>query len=320
MRLPGAALLFNRTNVLYRLQQPGTMWSGSKPGRRSLFQPCNSPGHGNWLVTTITFVVTDFVMRTSTDNSLLLGATAQATPTTTFAGTQPSTAAITCQGAGQTPCGSICCASNQFCVISGQCEAIKGGSSFNSAGYTTYSTYGAPVRPTTGGSTTVTGGPLPTVPFQTPVGTAGGINYTAQASGGGGLSGGAIAGIVIGVIAGIILLIFLCAACCLGAGFEAIKGFFGLGKKRRTTEIRTEERYSHHGSGHGHSGWFGRNSRVDKPPKKKSSGLGGFGAVTAGLAGLALALGLKRRHDRKDSSTGSSYSYDTSYYDTSESE
>jgi len=134
------------------------------------------------------------------------------------------------------------------------------------------------------------------------------------------LSAGAIAGIVIGVIAGIILLLLICFCCILKAGFDGLLALFGLGKKKRrsTERIETVERYSRHGSGASrrdtHTGWFGASkpTRVDESRKKKSSGFGGLGAVGAGLLGLAVVLGLKRRHDKKEKAARSDIS--SSYY------
>ena len=292
---------------------------------------------GQWMYITTTITETDFVTRVSTYSTYVVGPTAQAVPTSTYVPAPAPTQGLSCDTSqGQTACGSICCASGQFCAIAGQCEAggyASGG--YNSGGYSSggyssgeyssASTFSAPLRPTSGTGTTITGGPASTVPFQTPVGTAGGVNFGGTTTSNNGLSGGAIAGIVIGVIAGIILLILLCAACCFRAGFDGLRDLFGIGRRRRVrSETRVEERYSRHGSGSGgrHGGWFGsRPARVDGPPPRRSSGLGGLGAVTAGLAGLAIALGLKRRRDRNEkSNSGSSYSYSDSYYDTSESE
>jgi hypothetical protein len=126
------------------------------------------------------------------------------------------------------------------------------------------------------------------------------------------LSGGAIAGIVIGVLAAIGLLILICFCCIVRAGFHGILSLLGLrnnDKKKKTERVETVERYSRHNSrvsGSGasrrdtHSGWFGsRPSRVEETRKKKSS-WGGFTAITAGLVGLAVILGLRRRSKRKE--------------------
>jgi ubiquitin-activating enzyme E1 len=137
------------------------------------------------------------------------------------------------------------------------------------------------------------------------------------ASGGGSnLSGGAIAGIVIGVLAGIVLLFLICVFCCARALFDTILGCFGLGKKNR--KHTHEETYieAHHSSAGGGRRWHGeRPSR----PKPKKSGLGGALGMGALLGGAALALGLKRKHDKheqKSEYTGSSYYSD--YTSTSE--
>lgn len=61
---------------------------------------------------------------------------------------------------------------------------------------------------------------------------------------------------------------------------------------------------------------------MDSSRKKKSSGFGGLGAVGAGLAGLALVLGLKRKNDKEKparSDISSSY-YTDSYTGTSASQ
>jgi hypothetical protein len=188
---------------------------------------------------------------------------------------------------------------------------------------TAASTFSAPLRPTSGTATvTATGTFLPAV-------TASGSSLPIVTTSEKGLSGGAIAGIVIGVIVGIIILLLICFCCIVKAGFDGLLAIFGLGnKKRRYTErVETVERYSRHGSGTAsrretHGGWFGggRPARVTETRKKNSSGFGGLGAVGAGLVGLAIILGLKRQHDKKEmrerSDIGSSY-YTDSYTGTS---
>jgi hypothetical protein len=229
----------------------------------------------------------------------------------------------------ETPCGPICCASGQYCYDpnSGVCKSAGAG------GFTTTGVgAGAPVRPTTisGMITTQTIAPTTTVPYQTPIAATSTGNGTIIASGGGGgLSGGAIAGIVIGVIAAIIILILICLCCCLKEAAEGILGIFGFGGKKRTRRV-VEEEYisSHHRHGSAAGGserrWYGAgaagasrpSSRPSRPAKsEKKSGVGGLGALGLGLGGLAIALGLKRRHDKKDAKSDvSSDYYGSSYY------
>lgn len=283
--------------------------------------------NGQWQYYTTTFIQTDLVTVVSTYSSFIGVTTAvQSAPTTQFA---PVVTSVSCNYAlNESPCGSICCASGQYCQAAGQCAAAGGGSSAYYSSYYSQS-YSAPLRPTTGTVIIVTsiGSATATVPFQTPVGTGGSI-VTATPQTNNGLSGGAIAGIVIGVIAGIILLLLLCAACCFKGLLDGLLALFGLGprRKRRTRqETYIEERHSHHGGGGGGGGgrrWFGNSgpSRVDRPPPKKSSGLGGLGAVGAGLATLAIILGLKRKREREEKNSYGSGSYYSSDYNTSSSE
>ncbi len=272
---------------------------------------------GQWQYYTSTWVETNLVTKTSVYSSFI-GAAA-----TTY---QPAPTAVvgastaTCNYAlNETPCGNICCSGQQHCMSAGQCAAGAGGSS-NNKYYT--ETVSPALRPTSSGVLTVTA--TTTGPFQTPVptGTAGSSLTGASAQASGGLSGGAIAGIVIGVIAGIILLLLLCAACCFKAGIDGLLALFGLGSKRRrrTEETYIEERHSHHGHGGGRPSrtWYGGAAGPSRPPQKKSSGAGGLGAVGAGLAALAVVLGLKRRQGRNDkSSYGSGSSYYSSDYTSS---
>jgi len=256
-----------------------------------------------WVYYTTTWVETGLTTRTSVYSSFVGGT--QATPTG-------------CPG-GQPLCQGTCCPMGYYCQLTGTCALIGGGTS--PAGTINPS---APLRPTS--STliivTATGSPTATVPFQTPIAT--GVNGTVpveQQNGGGGLSGGAIAGIVIGVIAGIILLILICLYCCARALFDTFMALLGLGKKRRGKhtheETYIEEHHHHSGAAGGSGRWYG--SRPSRPAKKKEGG--GFGnllGMGAALGGLALALGLKRRHDRRHdekstiSGTSASYSYYTS--------
>lgn len=281
-------------------------------------------GAGGYAVYTTTYTQTDLILRTSTISSFYQVATSVAAATPTVGvGTG---VAICSTSLGETSCGPICCASNQMCASSGSCVVRT-----SSWTYVGTSSYSAPVRPTSGATITATGtiSATTTQPFIPPA-TASGSTLPIAATSNNGLSAGAIAGIVIGTIAGVMLLLLLCFCCIVKAGFDGILAIFGLGKgrKRRSTETTViEERYSRHGSAAGsrrqqHSGWFGgasRPSRVSEERKKKSSGLGGLGAVGAGLLGLAVILGLKKKTDHREKPpaagrsdiSSSYYSYDS---------
>ncbi|KAK3078922.1 hypothetical protein LTS18_006279 [Coniosporium uncinatum] len=273
---------------------------------------------GYWMYYTSTYIETDLITKTQVYSSYVGPvATAQATQT------------ATCNYAlNESPCGSICCASGQYCASLGQC-ASAGNGGYTTVGIAPGGSYSAPARPTT--ATTLTNTmvviPTTTVPFQTPVPTGSSIAglTSAQADTGGGLSGGAIAGIVIGVILGLALLTLLLLCCCFKAALDALLACFGLGgrrKNRRTEETYIEEHH-HHSSGYGGGGGSGRRWYGDRPsrpqPPKKKAGIGGALGVGAGLAGLWAALGLKRKHDRRkaEKSEYGGSSYGSSYYDTS---
>jgi ubiquitin-activating enzyme E1 len=251
-----------------------------------------------WVYYTSIWTESSLVTRTSIYSSYF-GGPVIATPT-----------ANTCANGG-TWCQGRCCGMGYYCQLDGSCGLIGGGSSPAGANPS------APLRPTS--STliiiTATGTPTATVPFQTPIAT--GVNGTVPVEEqSGGLSGGAIAGIVIGVIAAIILLILICLYCCARALFDTVMAIFGLGKKKRKhthEETYIEEHHHHSGSGVGGGRWYG--SRPARPAKKKTGG-GNLLGLGAALGGLALALGLKRRHDRKydDKSTVSGTSASYSYY------
>lgn len=244
---------------------------------------------------------------------------AAATPTSS---TAPATTSANCG----IPCGMICCAQGQYCAHAGQCATVVAGgvSSSYFAGIVSSPTYSAPVRPTSGTLTTTTstaGGVTATVPFQTPVGTAGNIVYgtaAAQPASGGGLSTGAIVGIVVGII---LLILALILFFCIRAG----RTLFGRRRVRReeTTYVESHHHRRHGGGGAGRTWYGGRQSRPTGP--KRPGGLGGFGTVAAGLGTLALALGVKRKMDRRKEEassygSGSTVSYESGSYDTSESE
>ncbi|KAI9644895.1 hypothetical protein NHQ30_006924 [Ciborinia camelliae] len=259
----------------------------------------STTGSGGYAVYTTTYTQTDLLVGTSTYSSYYAATT--------------SAAAICDTSLGQTSCGTICCASDQMCEYSGQCTARTSSWIYTA----TSGTYSAPLRPTSGASTsTSTKSATTTEPFIPPA-TASGSTLPLTGESSNNLSGGAIAGIVIGALAGVILLLLLCFCCIVKGLWDSVVAIF-LGKPRREGGMRTErietvERYSRHGSAVGgaaaaaaarreRTGWFGgarpdRPARVIETRKKKSSGMGGLGALGAGLVGLAVVLGLKRREE-----------------------
>jgi hypothetical protein len=283
--------------------------------------PAVATGQGGYAVYTTTYTETDLVLRTSTYTSNWAAASS-VQPVAPLA----TTALICDTSLGQSGCGSICCAADQMCVkpLGNSCTARATSWVFvptatNTPVYsapTSSDTFVPPLRPTSGGVSTATATPTTTQPFLPPATASGSSLPIVASSSNNGLSGAAIAGIVIGVIAGIILLLLLCFCLIVKAGFDGILAIFGLGKnKKRRDEkviITEEERYSRHSTGGGarpaHSGWFGgagRPAKVTDERKKKSSGFGGLGGVGAGLLGLAVVLGLKRNHDKKERAAAS---------------
>lgn len=259
---------------------------------------------GQWVTHTTTWVQTvDLVTYTSLYSTFV-----------------PATATATCKDV-QSPCGSKCCDSGYYCQLSNeQCTPIVAGSSGGilPSGPLAPS---APLRPTSSGIVivTYTGTPTATVPFGTPIptGASGGLVETGAS--GGGLSGGAIAGIVIGVILGILLLLLLCLFCCARALFDTILAIFGLGGKRKHTHEETYiEEHHHSGGGAAAAGggrWYGgRPSRPSRPASEKHSGAKKGLGVAAALGGMALALGLKRRHDAKHDDKSTTISGSSAYY------
>ena len=251
---------------------------------------------------TSVYTATDLVTRTSVWSSYVGGATA-----------------ASC-GSAQSPCGGSCCDTGYYCVNqnTGACGLIGGSSS---PGVIVTGSASAPLRPTSSTLVvvTATGSPTTTQPFETPIAT--GINGTlvAVGGGGGGLSGGAIAGIVIGSILGALLLLLICLYCCARAIFDTILGCFGLGKRnRRHTHEETyiEEHHHSHGSAAAAGGrrWYGQPSRPNRPPKKSGGGFGNALGIGAALGGLALALGMKRKHDRKHDDKSTTISGSSAYY------
>ena len=293
-------------------------------------------GSGGYVLYTTTYTETDLVVRTSTGSTWNEAASATSTFSTVAT---PVVAAPICDTSlEETSCGIYCCAGDQVCASANTCAprpsstaaALTSFTYIVSTMATATSTYSAPLRPTSGTITTSTS--VTTTQTFIPPATASGSTLPIVSSPTShGLSAGAIAGIVIGTIAGVILLLLICFCCILRAGFDGLLALFGLGSRRnRRSRERVEvveERYSRHGSGASrrdtHTGWFGAGGRpatVAENRKKRSSGFGGLGAVGAGLLGLAVILGLKRRHDRKEmaerNDISSSY-YTDSYTGTS---
>ena len=299
--------------------------SGQTCGTNSQGQAvCNVGGGGagdaaqaqvaqGWEYYTTTYVETDLVTRVSTYSSFFGSETAVAAPA-------PTSGSSCDSSIGESPCGGICCATGQYCAYAGQCAASNGHGDESSSAYLgqiTTATNSAPLRPTSNAATTITstGSATTTVPFQTPSASASAAAGSAAMSttSNNGLSGGAIAGIVVGVIIGLIILILILLCCCAASAADAILGFFGIRNKKRRRETTVIEEHRHHEGGGRR--WFGAGpARRDRSPKK-SGGKGGLGAVAGGLAGLAVILGLKRKHDKKVEKshyTGSSYYSD--YY------
>ncbi|KAK4918131.1 hypothetical protein LTR66_016893, partial [Elasticomyces elasticus] len=213
--------------------------------------------NGYWQYYTKTYTATNLVLTTSVGSSYIAAATTvnPAVVTTAAASSASCNYAL-----NESPCGPICCASGQYCLVSGQCAIAAAGSSNYAATYTTPGASAA-LRPTSQTTVVVVGATVSattTVPFVAPVATGANITLTqGQASTAGGLSGGAIAGIVIGVLLGLLLLSLICFYCCIRGLLDGVLALFGLGKNRRRTVEREEyinERHSRYGSGGGGGG------------------------------------------------------------------
>ena len=199
-------------------------------------------------------------------------------------------------------CGSVCCASWQYCAYKGQCYSRDDAS--------------VPV------STYTTNGQLTTRFSQAYriTSTAGaGASGTAVAAGDnngnggddgneGGLSDGAIAGIVIGSLLGVALLILLCF-CCIARGLWALL-CGGRGRDRDSEQSRRNSRSgatattgrgtSTHSRRQQHRTWYGK--RVSSPSGRRGSTATKekgenkiLLALTAIVSTLAALLFLKRK-------------------------
>lgn len=212
------------------------------------------------------------------------------THTTVYSSFVPASATAACPDS-QSPCGSQCCASGYWCsnAAEGKCALLGAGSS---------------------------GGIFPsaTRPFSSPIptGAAGSITHTGATNSG--LSGGAIAGIVIGVLLGILLLLLLCLFCCARALFDTLLSIFGIGNKRKHTHEETYiEEHHHSGAGGGGRTWYG--GRPSRPSRTGSHAGGKKGlGMAAALGGLALALGMKRKHDQRHDDKSTTISGSSAYY------
>lgn len=279
--------------------------------------------NGYWDVYTTTYVETDLVTMTSVVSSWYASTTTWAAAT--------ATASLTCDyTVNETPCGDICCASGQYCEVSGQCAAASNGGSsgYYSSYYSSTASASAALRPTSSTLVvvTATSSPTTTVPFVAPVATGANITLTStSADNHHGLSGGAIAGIVIGVLLGLLLLGLLLLFCCARGIWIAL---FGRNRKRTTERTEYIEEHHHRSSGGGAAAggrtWYGsRPAQYDEKRTKKSGG--GFNemlGIGAGLAGLAAVLGMRRKQDRSRREEDRYTDYSSSYgsYYTSESE
>ncbi|KAK1757636.1 hypothetical protein QBC47DRAFT_162286 [Echria macrotheca] len=222
---------------------------------------------------------------------------------------------------GQKACGSICCASWQYCAFAGQCVAGNGGPASQglnpgvSSGGPVTTPFVPPYRVTSGGTVV----PTTTGTAAEATTTSGGVTPGGGGTAGGGLSPGAIAGIVIGTLAGIVLLILLCFCCIVRGLWHGLLAILGIGKKREKEIIIEEERRSssRHSRRHNHGSWYGGGGRPSTVAsrKEKSSGKGLLG-LGAALGTLWLLLGLKKDKKKKGSNRARS-DVSSSYWSSS---
>lgn len=273
---------------------------------------------GVWSVYTTTWTETD------TYTSTISGYWA----TSTAAGGGSAVDCVPTEGSGEIACGSICCASWQYCAYEGQCLSNPGATATDATtAWTTYSTtmttsgstittqFSAPYRVTGTGSTSTN-----TATFASATTTGSGNGTAITTTGGSNLSGGAIAGIVVGTLAGVALLLALCFCCIMRGLWHGLLALLGFGPKKRDRSreretIIVEEEIHRRGSTHGHrnshNSWFaGRPARSTAAesrrtsekvaPKKESDNATWVGAGALGT--LMLLLGLRRDKKRRSQS------------------
>lgn len=222
-------------------------------------------------------------------------------------------------------CGSICCASWQYCAYKGQCLPRDGASSVPVSTYTTNgqltTQFSQPYRitSTTGASATATGGA--------------GDAEDSTAGTGSKLSGGAIAGIVVGTLAGVALLMLLCF-CCVVRGLWAVlcgrdrdKDKERERRRSRSRTVVTEERYARRaGSPHSHREhhrtWYGTrvsspSDRGRRPEQKKSKFSLWMMAIMSTLAALLfLNRGKNKKKDSEKTRSTTATSRSRGYTDS----
>lgn len=237
---------------------------------------------------------------------------------------------VPASGSGEIACGTICCASWQYCAYDGQCLSNPGATATEgTTSWTTYATtmttagstittqFSAPYRVTGTGSTSTN-----TATVDSATTTSSGNGTAVSTTGGSSLSGGAIAGIVVGTLAGVALLMALCFCCIMRGLWHGLLALFGFGPKKkersreRETVIIEEERYRRgsaaaHGRRDTHNSWFSgrpatsvaaesRRASEKPPPKRESDQATWVGAGALGT--LMLLLGLRRDKKRRSQS------------------
>ncbi len=297
--------------VLARLLVDTTALYGCAPGAcytdSNNQAQCGTPGgnSGQWQFSTKTWVETVGLVTYTSVTSYYVSAAAQAT--------------ATCSGT-QSPCGSICCDSGYYCKSSSpaQCAAIGGGTSggiYPSSPLTP----SAPLRPTNLRSRysylyghADSNRALSKHPFLQVLLVA----CSKLRS---------ITAFPVVQLPALSLALFLlsssfCSSVSSVAQEPSLIPFWPssvLERERRHTHEETyieERRHSAGGAALAAGGgrWYGQ-SRPARPASEKKSGVGKGLGMAAALGGLALALGLKRRHDKKDDKStvvsGSSYYY-----------